>query len=102
MVFSLFTVGALFAADVAITSVGQSADAMMVRVLMRNLNIAADYDALMSIDVLEDQKVLIVVVGGSSKGLGAAGINQEEEKSRGVSLIEAARGKDIKNLVRHV
>ena len=102
LVLSLLSAMAVFAADVAITSIGQSADAMMVRVLMRRLNVEPDYDALMAIDALGSQKVLIAVVGGSSKGLGAAGINKEEEANRGVKLIEAARGKNIKILVMHV
>ena len=101
-IFSLLFVGAVFAADVAITSIGQSADAMMVKVLMKKLNVAPDYDTLMKIDALSGQKVLIAVVGGSSKGLGSAGINKEEEKNRGVNLIEAARSKNIKILIMHV
>ena len=102
LVFSLLFVAAVFAADVAVTSIGQSADAMMVNVLMKRLKITPDYDPLMKSDALSSQKVLIAVVGGSSKGLGSAGINKEEEKARGVNLIEAARGKNIKILVMHV
>ncbi len=90
------------ASDVAITSVGQSPDGMMVKVLMKRLNIEPDYDALMKPGTLSGQKVLIAVVGGSSKGLGAAGIDKEEEKARAVSLIEEAKGKGMKVLVMHV
>ena len=95
-------VGAAFASDVAITSVGQSPDGMMVKVLMRKLNIEPDYDAMMQTSMLKDQKVLIAVVGGSSKGLGAAGIDKEQEKARGLSLIEDAKKKGMKILVMHV
>jgi hypothetical protein len=94
--------GAAFAADVAITSVGQSPDGMMVRVLMRRLSIDPDYDALMKPDALAGHKVLIAVVGGSSKGLGAAGIDKDEENARAVGLINAAKGKNMKILVMHV
>lgn len=93
---------AAFAADVAITSVGQSSDGMMVKVLMKKLNIEPEYDALMKPEALKGQGVLIAVVGGSSKGLGAAGINKEEEKARGVAVIEAARKKGMKVIVMHV
>lgn len=95
--------GAAFAAEVAITSVGQSPDGMMVRVLTKKLGVEADYDALMKEGALgADLKVLIAVVGGSSKGLGAAGIDKEEETARAVKLIEAAKEKNIKVLVMHV
>jgi hypothetical protein len=95
--------GAVFAAEVAITSVGQSPDGMMVRVLTKRLNVETDYDALMKSGSLgADLKVLIAVVGGSSKGLGAAGIDKEEESARAVDLVEAARRKNVKVLVMHV
>jgi hypothetical protein len=93
---------AALAADVAITSVGQSPDGMMVKVLMRKLAIESDYDAMMKNDALQDQKVLIAVVGGSSKGLGAAGIDREQEQKRAVDLVEDAKKKNIRVLVMHV
>ena len=92
-----------FAADVALTSVGQSPDSMMVRVVLRNvLKIDPYYNALMTPSDIDGQKVLIAVVGGSSKGLGAAGINPDEEASRSKSLLQAAKDKGIKILVMHV
>jgi hypothetical protein len=94
--------GEAFAADVALTSVGQSPDAMMVRVVLRNMGIDHDYDSLMKPEDLSDQKVLVAVVGGSSKGLGAAGIDKEQEKDRAMELIETARQKGMKILVMHV
>lgn len=98
----LVSSAAAYAADVAITSVGQSSDGMMVKVLMKKLKIEPDYDALMKPDALKSQKVLIAVVGGSSKGLGAAGINKEEERARGQAVIEAAKKKNMKVIVMHV
>lgn len=95
-------VSAAVAADVAITSVGQSSDGMMVKVLMKKMKIEPDYDALMKPDALGSPKVLIAVVGGSSKGLGAAGINKDDEKARSQALLEAARKKHIKVIVMHV
>jgi len=80
LVFSLY--GHALAADVALTSVGQSPDAMMIRVVLRNMGIAHDYDSLMQPEMLADQKVLIAVVGGSSKGLGAA-VSMRKRKPKG-------------------
>jgi hypothetical protein len=100
--FLLLSAGAALAADVALTSVGQSPDAVMVKVVMKKLKVEADYDALMKPEGLAGQKVLVAVIGGSSKGLGAAGINADQEKARAVSLLEAAKKKGMKILVMHV
>ncbi|HCD71044.1 DUF6305 family protein [Thermovirga lienii] len=97
-----FSANAASASDIALTSVGQSPDAMMVRVVLKNMKVQNDYNNLMKAEDLKDQKVLIAVVGGSSKGLGAAGINKEEEKERAIKLIEAAKQKGMKVLVMHV
>lgn len=98
----LVSAGAALASDIAITSVGQSPDGMMVKVLMKKLKIEPDYEALMKNDMLGGHKVLIAVVGGSSKGLGAAGIDKDQEKARAVSLMEAAKSAGMKVLVMHV
>jgi len=90
------------AADVALTSVGQSPDAMMVMVVLKKLQVDTDFDALMKPESLSGHKVLIAVVGGSSKGLGAAGINPEQEKDRAVSLIKKAKENGARILVMHV
>ena len=101
--FVLFATSACaMAADVAVTSVGQSSDGMMVRVILKSLKIGADFDAVMKADALTSQKVLIAVVGGSSKGLGAAGINKEDEVKRALDLCKAAEKKGMKILMMHV
>ncbi|HOI81221.1 MAG: DUF6305 family protein [Thermovirgaceae bacterium] len=91
-----------FAAQVALTSVGQSPDAMMAMVVLKNMKVETDFDALMQPEDLSGHKVLIAVVGGSSKGLGAAGINQEQERDRALALIDRARGSGVRILVMHV
>ncbi|MDY4032818.1 MAG: DUF6305 family protein [Pyramidobacter sp.] len=93
---------AAWAGDVALTPIGQSPDGMMVRVVLRSLKVATDYEPLMKPESLKDQKVLVAVVGASSKGMGAAGINQEDELARAKALCEAAAGKGMKILVMHV
>ena len=99
----LFAASSAFAAQVALTSVGQSPDAMMVRVVLRNvLKIDPAFNALMSPSDLGDAKVVIAVVGGSSKGLGAAGINQDDEAARAKALLQAAKDTGKKVLIMHV
>ena len=91
-----------WAADVALTSVGQSPDATMVRVLLKSLKVEPQFSPLMKAGDLKDEKVLIAVVGGSSKGLGAAGINQDDEAARAKALLEKAKADGKKVLVMHV
>ena len=99
----LLAASSAFGADVALTSVGQSPDGMMVRVVLRNvLKIDPFFNALMSPADLGDAKVVIAVVGGSSKGLGAAGINQDDEAARAKALLQAAKDTGKKILVMHV
>ena len=98
----LLFAGAALAADVVLTSVGQSPDSMMVRVVLRKVKIDAENVPLLKAEDLKDQKVLVAVVGGSSKGLGAAGINKDQEVERVVSLLKSASEKGIKILVMHI
>ena len=93
---------AAFAADVALTSIGQGPDAMMIKVIMRSLKITPDYEPLMKPEALNSQKALVAVVGGSSKGLGAAGIDKEQEVVRTKALLDAAAAKGMKVLIMHV
>jgi len=90
------------AAEIALMSVGQSPDAMMVRVVLKKMKVESDYNAMLKENDLTDQKVLIAVIGGSSKGLGAAGINKEQEMARAKSVFDAARSKGMRILVMHV
>lgn len=94
--------GVAFAADIAITTVGQSADGMMVKILMKRLNRDPHYDSELNARTLGAPKALIAVIGGSSKGLGAIGLSKEQEKARARALLEAARKTGIKVLVMHI
>ena len=99
---SLVFSGAAFAANVAITSIGQSSDGMMVKVLMKDTGIDPDYDSALSARKLGARKVIIAVIGGSSKGLGAVGISKDEEVARSKMLLQEARKRGAKVLVMHI
>ena len=93
-----------FAADVVITSVGQSSDGMMLKVLMHKTSIEADYDSALSASTRNfgAQKAIVAVLGGSAKGLGAAGISKDDEKARSRTLLLEARKRGVKVLVMHI
>ncbi|MBP5211255.1 MAG: hypothetical protein J6Z30_00210, partial [Pyramidobacter sp.] len=102
LLLAALTASAACAADVALTSIGQGPDAMMIKVIMRSLKSTPDYEPLMKPESLTNQKVLVAVVGGSSKGLGAAGIDKEQEVVRTKALLDAAVAKGMKVLIMHV
>ena len=99
--FALFS-GVTLAADVVLTPFGQSPDAMMVRVVLKKLGVDSRLEKVLQVDGLQDEKVLITVVAGSSKGLGEAGIDKDAEVIRMNELAKAAKEKGMKVLVMHI
>lgn len=94
--------GTTMAADVVLTPFGQSPDAMMVKVVLKKLGVNGRLEKILQADGLEDEKVLITVVAGSSKGLGEAGIDKDAEIERMNTVAAAAREKGMKILVMHI
>lgn len=93
---------AALAADVVLTPFGQSPDAMMIRVVLKKIGIDGRLEKILEADGLQDEKVLITVVAGSSKGLGEAGIDKDAEIARMNEVVAAAKAKGIKVLVMHI
>ena len=91
-----------YAEDVTITSVGQTSDGMMVKVLMKGMAVDPGYDSGLSAQALGTQKVIIVVVGASAKGLGAAGVTLDQERLRAKLLLQEARKRGIRVLLMHI
>ncbi len=76
-----------------VTSVGQSADVEMVTVLMEKAAVPYKANAQAKANDLaaSGARTLILVVGGSTKGLGAAGISADTELERAKAVIAEAR-----------
>ncbi|MEJ5228456.1 MAG: DUF6305 family protein [Pseudothermotoga sp.] len=88
---------------VLITSAGQSAGVTMMKVLATRAKLQFTFDTLAKPDSLtNDFKSIIVVVGASSKGLGAAGIDIEQEIQRVTGLVNKAKELGIKILIAHI
>lgn len=85
-----------------ITSAGQSADVQMASVLAKRAGLDSILKKTATPKDLEGVKTLTVVLGASLKGLGAAGIDVEEEKERVKELITAAQKKGIPLLSLHL
>ena len=86
---------------ILITSGGQSADYQMIATVMGKKGMEYKMDGLATEKDLEGINTLIVVVGGSSKGLGAAGVDADGELARLTGLLDAAKAKGISVIVMH-
>ena len=85
-----------------LTSIGQSADVDIVNTICSKAGIEVTKDSAVSADTLPaDCKTLILAVGGSSKGLGAAGIDADQELARATALFEKAKGQGTKIVAMH-
>jgi hypothetical protein len=92
-----------------ITSCGQSPGPVTVKVVMQRLKLAYDIDPLATAATLQAKaqagapyKSLIIVMGASLKGMGAAGISIDDELARAAALIAEARKQGIKIIGAHV
>ncbi len=85
-----------------LSSIGQSSDIAVVKVLLNTkLKLGLHVKPLAEASDLAGQKTLIVVVGASTKGLGAAGLDIDKEAARGRALLSAARERGIGIIVLH-
>jgi hypothetical protein len=84
-----------FDQPILITSAGQSAEVQLASVLAKRAGLEADLSKLATVEDLTNKKTVILVLGVSLKGLGAAGLDMDEEKKRVRSLIKAAEVQNI-------
>ena len=86
---------------ILVTSGGQSADYQMIGTVMGKLGMDYEVNNLATSADLGDAKTLIVVVGGSSKGLGAAGIDADGELARLEELMAGAKDAGLSIIAMH-
>ncbi len=103
LVFSASIVQAQkFKQPVLISSAGQSADVKLVKMLAQRQGLNATTILMANPSDLTGVKTLIIVPGFSSKGLGAAGVSQQEEFERVQTLIKAANEMKIPIVMLHI
>ena len=85
-----------------LTSVGQSADFEMVKTMLDKNNIKYNKQGMATSADIGDAKTLILAVGGSSKGLGAAGIDANGELDRVAELVNAADEQGLTIIAVHI
>ena len=81
-----------------ITSAGQSADASMLSAILEKAGFSCDIETSIGADSFDTSayKTLIIGVGGSQKGLGAAGVDADVEQER------VAEEADMTIIVAHI
>lgn len=85
-----------------LTSIGQSADVDIVSTLCNKAGVEVETNATISAEELTaDCKTLLLAVGGSSKGLGAAGIDEAQELERTDALLAKAEELGITVVAMH-
>ncbi|MBU1049912.1 hypothetical protein KKG90_07820 [Candidatus Bipolaricaulota bacterium] len=92
----------LFEQPVLVTSIGQSAGAAQARVVAIRAGIEATYSQRATLEELEGIKTLIIVLGASSKGLGAAGVDIDGEIAWANELLAKVNELGILVIAMHI
>ena len=74
----------------------------MLDALMKKTGAEYTFNATASAEEVAGYKTVIIACGASSKGLGAAGISQEEETARAEAIIKAVQDNDITVIAAHL
>lgn len=93
---------AIFEGPALVTTAGQSADGTVAETLLTRAGVECEVIKMAAPEDLAGHKCLVLVAGGSSKGLGQAGIKEEQELARVQELIDAAKEQKIPILALHV
>ncbi len=91
-----------FEQPLVITSAGQNAEVQLAAILAKKAGLDYRLAKLATGADLENAKTLVLVLGASMKGLGAAGLDVEKERERVRTLTDEARKKGIPILCLHL
>ena len=95
--------GEKFQGPVLVTSFGQSTDGSMIEQVMKRLKtVAYTYNPTATASDLDGIKTVVIAVGNSTKGLGAAGISQEQETARAKEFMAAVKKTGVKVICCHI
>ncbi len=86
-----------------IVDVGQGNNARLVQAMLRRSDaVQAQLNEMATAADLSDVRTLLIGVGASTKGLGAAGLDVGEERGRMEALLAAAKENDITVVGIHI
>src|SRR5690606_25058028 len=102
LVASLVFANAVSAADTLVTSSGQALDAFAVKTLLERGGVENVYDAHAEADMVDGVTTVIIVMGASVKGFGAAGVTVETELARTREVLAAAQAAGVTVIGVHI
>jgi hypothetical protein len=91
-----------FEQPLLITSAGQNAEVQIAAVLAKRAGLEYTLSKLATAKDLENVKTLVLVMGASLKGLGAAGLDMNKERDRVTTLVAEAQKRNIPLLCLHL
>lgn len=91
-----------FQTPVFITSFGQSTDAAMLQTVMRRIKVPFTYNPSAGAGDVAGAKTVVIAVGASTKGLGAAGISEADETSRAKEVMAQIEKEQIPVIFVHI
>ena len=92
----------LYKQPVFVTSFGQSTDAAMLDTVMKRIGVDYVYNATATADAIKGYKTVVIAVGASTKGLGAAGISESEETARAKAIMDYIKANDVEVICCHI
>jgi hypothetical protein len=93
---------AIFEQPMLITSAGQNAEVQIAAVLAKRAGLNYTLSKQATAADLPNMKTLVLVLGTSLKGLGAAGLDLDKERERVMSLITAAQKNQLPVVCLHL
>ncbi|MCR4424891.1 MAG: DUF6305 family protein [Firmicutes bacterium] len=91
-----------FQLPAVITAPGQAPEYAIVNMMFNRIRIPVKTDPMLEADQIGDAKTLIIIIGGSGKGLGAAGVDLADEVARAKRLLQTAKQRGTRVLGIHV
>ena len=92
----------LYSSPILVTSFGQSVDAGSIQNALKNNSIEHTYKPQAAADEIASYKTLIICVGASTKGLGAAGINEKDEIARAGAIMQKVKETGAQVICVHI
>ena len=103
---SIVTIGdidkSLYEEPILVTSFGQSKWENVNLEFYFKAGVTYTYDAMADASVIPNYKTVVIAVGASSKGLGAAGISEADETARAEAIIKAIQDNDVEVICCHI
>ena len=92
----------LYSQPVFVTSFGQSTDAAMLDTVMKRIGVDYVYNATATAEAVSGYKTVVIAVGASTKGLGAAGISEAEETERAKAIMKVIEESGAQVICCHI